>query len=406
MSDPLPVTPEPTTDDYGAIGEPTIVNLGPSHPAMHGTLRVKAWIDGEVFTKAIAEIGYLHRCFEKESETHTYTGVIPYTDRLNYVSAFMNNLGYCLAVEKLFDIEAPPRAQVLRVILSEFSRIMDHLVCIGANLVDLGALTNFWYFFRPREEIYGLIEACCGGRLLATYCRVGGLAKDVPRDFDQMARAILEMLPRYIDDVDGLITNNRIFIDRTRGIGAVTAEEAVSWGFTGPCLRAANVAYDIRKAHPYSGYEKYDFEIPVGENGDTYDRYVVRMREMRQSIRIIEQALGDIPEGRFLLDDKRVALPDKDLVYTNIEALMNHFKLIMEGMRPPPGSVYSYTEAANGELGFYIISDGTGHPYRIKVRPPCFAIYQAFEKMLIGHRVADAIAILGSLNIIAGELDR
>jgi NADH dehydrogenase I D subunit len=403
MSEPAAAPPRPLP---GSIGEETVVNLGPSHPAMHGTLRVKAWLDGEVVTKAVAEIGYLHRCFEKESESHTYTGVIPYTDRLNYMSSFLNNVGYCLAVEKLFDIEAPLRARVVRVILGELSRIMDHLVCLGTNLVDIGALTNFWYFFRPREEIYGLIEACSGGRLMATYCRVGGLARDIPPDFERRARDILALLPRYLDDVDGLITGNRIFIDRTRNVGAMSAEEAIAWGFTGPCLRACGLPYDVRKAHPYSGYENYAFEVPVGEHGDTYDRYVVRMAEMRQSMRIVEQALGDIPSGRHLIDDKRVALPDKELVYTNIEALMNHFKLIMEGMKPPPGEIYSYTEAANGELGFYIVSDGTGQPYRIKVRPPCFAIYQAYEKMLVGHRVSDAIAILGGLNVVAGELDR
>lgn len=389
-----------------ALGDETIVNIGPSHPAMHGTLRVKAWLDGEIITKAVSEIGYLHRCFEKESETHTYTGVIPYTDRLNYVSGFLNNVGYCLAVEKLFDIEAPPRAQTVRVILGEMSRIMDHLVCIGTSLVDIGALTNFWYFFRPREEIYSLIESCSGARLMATYCRVGGLVKDIPPDFEKSCREVLALLPRYLDDVDGLVTDNRIFIDRSRNVGSVSAADAIAWGFTGPCLRASGVAYDVRKAHPYSGYQRFDFEIPIGENGDTFDRYLVRMKEMRQSMRIIEQALGDIPEGRFLIDDKRVALPDKELVYTNIESLMNHFKLIMEGMKPPVGEVYSYTEAANGELGFYIVSDGTGHPYRIKVRPPCFAIYQAFEKLLVGHRVSDAVAMLGGFNVVAGELDR
>jgi NADH-quinone oxidoreductase subunit C/D len=401
MTSDLVAVPDPAR-----LGEATVINLGPSHPATHGTLRIKAWVDGEVVLKARVEIGYLHRCFEKESESHTYTGVIPYTDRLNYCSSFLNNVGYCLAVEKLFDIEAPPRAQAIRVILGEFSRIMDHLVCLGANLVDLGALTNFWYFFRPREEILGLIEACSGGRLMATYCRVGGLVKDVPPDFEQRCRGLLALLPPYLDDVDGLVATNRIFIDRTRGVGRVSAEDAIAWGFTGPCLRASGVSYDARKAHPYSGYDRYQFEVPVGENGDCYDRYVVRMKEMRQSIRIIEQALAALPAGRFLIDDKRVALPDKELVYTNIESLMNHFKLIMEGMKPPVGEVYSYTEAANGELGFYLVSDGTGHPYRIKVRPPCFAIYQAFEEMLVGSRISDAVAILGTLNVIAGELDR
>jgi NADH-quinone oxidoreductase subunit C/D len=367
---------------------------------------VRVALDGEVITKARVEIGYLHRCFEKMAETHPWQQVIPYTDRLNYCSSFMNNVGYCMAVEKLLGIEAPERAQRVRLILSELSRVMDHLVCIGAALVDSGALTNFWYMFRGREEIYDLLESCCGARLTVSYCRIGGLADDIPATFADHTKALLKSIPRYIRDVDGLITKNRIFIDRTKYVGAVTPEEAIEWGWTGPCLRACGVSYDVRKVFPYLGYDRYEFDIPLGQNGDSYDRYHVRMLEMRQSMRIIEQAVRDIPAGPWQVDNPEVSLPPKEAVYSNIEALMNHFKLIMHGMRPPQGEVYSYTEAANGELGFYVVSDGGPNPYRIKVRPPCFAIYQTFEKMLIGQRVSDIVAILPSLNVIAGELDR
>ncbi len=386
--------------------ETQILNLGPSHPATHGTLRTVMRLDGEVITRAEAEIGYLHRCFEKMSETHGWQQVIPYTDRLNYCSSMLNGVGYAIAVERLLGIEAPPRARVVRVILSELSRLMDHAVCLGANLVDLGALTNFWYFFQPREEIYGLLEACAGGRLTVSYARIGGLAHDVPADFEERVRYLLDYIPPFVDDVDRLITTNKIFRDRTEGVGAITGEEALAWGWTGPCLRASGIPYDVRKAHPYGGYEDYDFEVPVATSGDTYARYLVRMEEMRQSLRIIRQAVDNLPDGPVITDDHHVALPPKEKVYTEMESLIWHFKLIFEGIKVPAGDGYTFVEGANGELGYYIVSDGSGRPYRIKVRPPCFAIYQAYQHMLPGHMVADAIAILGSLNIIAGELDR
>lgn len=386
--------------------ERTVLNIGPSHPTMHGVLRVQVLLEGESIVDAEAEIGYLHRCFEKMCETHTYTGVIPYTDRLNYCSSFLNNVGYVMAVERFMGIEVPKRAQYIRVILSELSRIIDHMVCVGANLVDLGALTNFWYFFRPREEVYSLIESCCGSRLTTNYTRIGGLSDDVPSDFRERVEKLLDELPRFINDVDRLNTKNPIFQNRTKGIGAISKEDAISWGFTGPCLRAAGVPYDVRKAHPYYDYDRFEFDIPTGTNGDTFDRYMVRMEEMRQSLRIIRQALDNLPKGSVQSDDKRVSLPPKEHVYTNIEALMNHFKLVMNGILPPEGEIYSYTEAANGELGYYIVSDGSKNPYRLKLRPPCFPLYQAFPHMLKGGMVSDAIAILGSLNIIAGELER
>jgi len=392
----------PEDDEF----ETQVLNIGPTHPATHGTLRTIARLDGEVITKAECEIGYLHRCFEKMSETHGWEQVIPYTDRLNYCSSHINGAGFALAVERMLGIEAPPRAQAIHVILSELSRFMDHAVCLGAMLVDVGALTNFWYFFQTREEIYGLLEACAGGRLTVSYARIGGLAHDVPADFDEHVRRLLKDMPKFIDDVETLITSNKIFRDRTEGVGAVSAEEAVGWGWTGPCLRACGVPYDIRKVAPYHGYEQYDFDVPVASTGDTYARYLVRVEEMRQSLRIVEQALNNLPDGPVITDNHHVALPPKEKVYSEMESLIWHFKRIYEGTKVPAGQAYSYTEGANGELGYYLISDGGGKPYRVKVRPPCFAVYQTFPHLLEGHLVADAIAIQSSLNIIAGELDR
>ncbi|HYP25581.1 MAG TPA: NADH dehydrogenase (quinone) subunit D [Blastocatellia bacterium] len=387
-------------------GEPKIINIGPSHPATHGTLRIVARLDGETITDSDVEIGYLHRCFEKMSETHQWNQVIPYTDRLNYMSSFLNNVGYAHSVEKLLGIEVPKRVQYIRVILGELSRIMDHMVCIGTNLVDLGAITNFWYAFEPREEIYDLLEMTAGVRMMVSYVRVGGLSADLPKDFVPRCREVLKRLPKYIDDIHKLNTNNRVFKNRTMGVTPISGKDAIDWGITGPCLRAAGVPYDIRQAHPYSSYEDFEFEVPVGNSGDTYDRYLVRMEEMRQSLRIINQALENLPEGPYQVDDRRITLPPKQGVYTNIEDLMNHFKLVMHGIQPPPGEVYGYSEAANGELGFYIVSDGSMRPWRCHARGPCFPIFSAYPAMIEGALIGDAIAALGSLNIVAGELDR
>ncbi|MCE9624478.1 MAG: NADH-quinone oxidoreductase subunit D [Deltaproteobacteria bacterium] len=386
--------------------KPVYLNLGPSHPTMHGTLRLFCELDGEIIKRSIAEFGYLHRGFEKHAENSTWTQVIPYTDRLNYVSAMMNNVGYCKAVEELLDLEIPERAQTIRVIVCEMNRIIDHLVCTGTNLVDIGALTNFWYYFNVRERFYNIIEQLCGARLTTAYTRIGGLMRDLYPGFEDEMRACLKDLAKAIEDVTGLLNTNKIFLNRTIGVGPISKEDAIRHGFTGPCLRATGVGLDLRKAQPYYGYENYDFEVVVGEHGDSYDRIVVRFEEMKQSARIIEQAMAKLKPGPIMTDDKRVALPPKAEVYTNIEALMNHFKLIYEGIRPPVGEVYSATEAANGELGFYIVSDGSGTPYRVKCRPPCFPIFQAYPMMVEGKMLADAIAILGNLNIIAGELDR
>jgi NADH-quinone oxidoreductase subunit C/D len=386
--------------------ESLLVNIGPSHPAMHGTFRVQALMDGETIADAEAEIGYMHRNFEKMAEERTYWQVIPYTDRLNYCSSFMNGHGWALAVEKLLGVPAPPRAEAIRVILSEFSRIMDHIVAITTNVVDLGAITPFFVVFRAREDIYDLLEACCGARLTVSYVRIGGVAQDVPEDFEARCRKVLASVKENWDLANKLLTRNSIFVNRFREIGVMDRDEALSWGWVGPCLRGSGVAYDVRKDHPYSGYDQYDFDVPVGTVGDCYDRYLVRMEEMRQSIRIIEQALAKLPDGPWITDDKRVAIPPKSEVYSNIEALMNHFKLIYEGILPPEGEVYGYTEGANGELGFYVVSDGTKCPWRVKVRPPCFNIYQAFPDMIRGGMLADAVAIIGGLNVVAGELDR
>jgi NADH dehydrogenase I D subunit len=385
---------------------PTILNLGPSHPAMHGAFRVIAKMDGEIIQEADVELGYLHRNFEKMAETHTYWQVIPYCDRLNYMSSMCNSSGFAMAVEKLLGITIPQRAQYIRVILNELSRIMDHAACIGTNMMDMGLISSFFYLWNLREEIYDLLEECSGARMMVSYVRIGGLAEDVPDDFAERVRTILEHVPPVLKETDQLITHNAIARERMRNVGTISREDAIAYGFTGPCLRASGVPYDVRKAHPYYDYDQFDFEIPVGANGDTFDRYLVRMEEMRQSLRIVRQALDNLPGGPVIVDDVQVALPPKHRVYTNIEDLMAHFKLIMEGIRVPAGEVYGYSEAANGELGFYIVSDGGKRPYRIKVRPPCFAIYQAFPAMMRGTMISDVVAIVGSLNIIAGELDR
>jgi len=382
------------------------VNLGPSHPAMHGALRCEALLDGETIVHSKTEIGYLHRCFEKESEDHTWQQIIPYTDRLNYVSALTNNVSYVLAVEKMMGIEVPPRANTIRVIVNELGRIMDHLVCVGTNLVDIGALTNFWYFWNAREWIYEVVERLCGERLTTSYTRIGGLYRDLYEGFEDDVLLALTKVEEGLSDATTLVQRNRILMDRAIGVGVMSAEDAISWGWTGPCLRSTGVAYDIRKHSPYMGYDEYEFDVPVGENGDVYDRMLCRIEEIFQSIGIVRQALKRLEAGPIQTEDRRAAMPPKDEVYHSIEGMMNHFKLVFEGIQVPPGEGYGFTEAANGELGFYIVSDGSGHPYRIKVRPPCFPIFSSFNSIIQGGMIADAIATLGGLNIIAGELDR
>lgn len=405
-SSALPLHFEPDANWNPAGRQLVPLNIGPSHPATHGTLRVMAEIDGEKIARANVEIGYLHRCFEKMAETHPYNQVIPYTDRLNYCSAPMNNIGYCKAVERLLGVEIPARAQSMRIILAELSRVIDHFVCIGANAVDLGALTGFFHLFTYREMVYTLFEKLCGARLTVSMTRVGGMAQDAPDGwFDDVLDAV-KKIRQGVDELDRLLTGNKIWQQRTQNVGAISAEDAISWGYTGPLLRAAGVGLDLRKAKPYYGYDQLDFVVPVGTTGDVYDRYLVRVEEMRQSLRIIEQVIKNMPEGDYTIRDKSIVLPEKKDVYGNIEGLMNHFMLIIKGLRPPVGDLYDASEAANGELGFYLVSDGSGRPYRLKVRPPCFAIYQSFSHQITGGLLADVISILGSMNLIAGELDR
>ena len=397
-------TSSPQDKDY--LADRVLINIGPAHPATHGTLRFMAVLSGETIEKMDIEIGYLHRCFEKMCETHDYNQIIPYTDRLNYCSAPMNNNTWCRTIEKLLGVEAPPRAQVMRVILDEFSRCIDHFVCISINAVDLGALTNFWLGFQARERVYHLFERLCGARLTVSLARVGGMGFDLPDGWVALARETLKAIDQSQRELDGLLTNNRIFKQRMVGTAEISQRDAINWGFTGPCLRATGVPLDLRTAEPYCGYEQYEFDIPIGERGDSYDRYAVRMAEIRESMRIIEQALDNIPAGPITVDDPAISLPAYKDIYGNIEGLMNQFMLVIQGVQPPRGEVYCSSEAANGELGFYVVSDGSGKPWRVKCRPPCFAIFQAFPHMCKGHMLADAIAALGSLNIIAGELDR
>ncbi len=388
--------------------EPTAINMGPSHPAMHGTIRLMLKLDGEKVVWADVEIGYLHRAFEKTVEHKTWNQAVPYTDRLNYCSPLINNVGYALAVERLLGVEAPERCQYIRVIMSELSRVADHLTCIGASAMEMGAFTAFLYFIKAREYIWQLIEEVTGARLTISYTRVGGVTKDLPLNFGERFAFVAGKTREALAEVDALLSRNRIFLDRTRGVGVMPADRAVQYGFTGPMLRASGVDYDVRRNFPYLVYDRLRFEVPVATEGDNYARYRVRLEEMRQSLSIVEQALEGMPEGPVNVADPRVALPDKKDVYTNIEALMNHFKLLMpgHGIRPPAGEVYQAVEGANGELGFWVISDGSDRPYRVRVRPPCFALMSGLEEMIVGGQVADVIATFGSVNMIAGELDR
>ena len=415
----LPVTTSPTSrrvvlgmreasdlDELELPAETMPLNMGPSHPAMHGTVRMVLEVEGEKITSADIQIGYLHRCFEKESEYATYTQIFPYTDRLNYVSPMLNNVGYALAVEKLLGIEAPERAQFIRVIVGEVSRIADHLTCLGAGAMELGAFTPFLYNIKFREWLWELLEELSGARLTHSYCRIGGVVGDLPEGFGDKLRAVINKGREVLVDVDKLLTRNRIFRDRMDGIGIISKEDCCAYGVTGPMARSAGLAYDIRKDHPYLVYDRFDFDVAVGSVGDNFDRFAVRVEEMHQSMRIIEQALDQIPAGPVMLNDPRVALPQKSETYNSIEAMIAHFKLIMDGIRVPPGEVYSFTEGSNGELGFYIVADGTGRPWKCRVRPPSFANTAILNKVLPGLFIADVVPTFGMVNMIGGECDR
>jgi len=383
-----------------------VLNIGPSHPATHGTVRILATLDGETIVNADVEIGYLHRGFEKSCEHGTWQQAFPYTDRLNYNSAIINNVAYAMGVEKLLGIEVPERCQFIRTIASEIARVADHLTCIGPSSMETGAFTTFLYFVEARELIWDLIESLCGARLTNNYVRIGGVKADLPPDFREKTVACFARTRKLIDDVDKLLTHNRIFIDRMRGTGVISAEEAVDWGWTGPCLRSTGVPLDLRKDKPYMVYDRVDFDVPIGEQGDNFDRYLVRMEEMRQSLRIVEQLLASIPEGPINLDDTRVRWPAKQLVYSRMEELINHFKIVFEGVQPPKGEAYVAVESPNGELGFYLVSDGTGKPVKVRCRPPCFANLQALGPLLRGGMLADLVPNFGMINMIGGECDR
>lgn len=382
------------------------LNIGPSHPASHGTIRNFLALEGETIKACVTEIGYLHRGFEKSCETHTYSQIIPYTDRLNYCSAILNNIGYCKTIEEMLGIQITDRAQFIRVIIGELSRIIDHIVCNAANMVDLGGLTNFWFIFSARDKAYDLLSKLTGARLTNSYTRVGGLEYDLYDGFAQDLEDVLKAVEQGIVDALSLVEHNRIFHDRTQDVGVITKEFAISAGITGVNLRAAGVNYDIRKTNPYYHYDSFDFDVVLGSHGDVYDRIMCKFEEMRQSIRIIRQAMKNLPDGEVNVYAPDVLLPAKKDVYGNIEGLMNQFKLTFEGIKVPQGEYYSATEAGNGELGFYVVSDGSGTPYKVKCRPPCFYALGAYSKIVEGGMIADAVVTMASMNFIAGEFDR
>ena len=382
------------------------LNLGPSHPATHGAIRIVTALDGETILANVNEIGYLHRGFEKTAENRTYNQVIPLTDRLNYCSALMNNIAYVKAIESWLGVQITERAQFMRVVLSEFFRIQDHLVCIAANLVDMGGLTNYWYLYNEKESSYDLISRLTGARLTSSFTRIGGMYRDFYQGWEADMDHQLKAIEKGVSDSLKLVLQNRIVHDRTQGTCIISGEKALSYGLTGPCLRASGVPFDLRKDAPYYNYESFDFSVPVGSKGDIYDRIMVRFEEIFESIKIIRQAMQVIPAGPVFVADRRVVLPPKAQVYGNIEGLANHFKLIFEGVKVPAGEWYDSYEAANGELGFHCVADGSGRPYKLKVRPPCFYTMGGFHEMVEGQMIADAVINLGSINIIGGELDR
>jgi NADH-quinone oxidoreductase subunit D len=395
------------TDKIQKVGKNTVlINMGPQHPSTHGVLRVILELDGETVIRAYPDIGFLHTGIEKTMENKTYAQVIPLTDRMDYVANLSNNLAYLLAVEKLLDIQAPPKAQVIRVLLTELTRINSHLVWVGSHAMDLGAQSMMMYGFRERERLLDLFELCSGQRMMTSYFRIGGLAQDIPEGFEAKVREIVETFPDRFDDYERLLTRNRIWLNRTVGVGKISAEDAIDLSVSGPILRASGIKWDIRKSNPYSGYEKFDFDIPTGKNGDVYDRYLVRVEEMRQSIKIVKQALGGIPSGDYLARVPGVVFPPKEEVISNIEALIFQFKLVVEGFTPPVGEVYHSIEGPKGEIGFFIVSDGSNKPYRVRVRPPCFANLSALSKMVEGRLLADVVAVIGSIDIVLGEIDR
>jgi len=382
------------------------LNMGPSHPSTHGVFRIIMEMDGEIVLSAKPEIGFLHTGIEKTSENKRYVHVIPMTDRLDYLAPPMNNLAFCLSTEKLLGCEIPDRAQYLRVIMCELARLGSHLVWLATHALDIGAMTVFLYCWREREMILDLNEEISGVRMMTSYIRIGGVMKDATPEWLQKVRKFVDYLPAKIDEYELLLTHNPIWLDRTQGVGVMTREEAINWSLSGPALRASGVDFDFRKKRPYSGYENFDFDVPVGKNGDVYDRYLTRVEEMRQSRRIVEQALNHLPDGPYKVEDNKISLPQRDTLHTSMEALIHHFKLVSEGVNVPKGETYVPVEGPRGEVGFYIVSDGTSVPYRVKLRAPSFMAIPGMCQMMKGSFVADVVAIIGSIDIVMGEVDR
>jgi len=382
-----------------------ILNFGPTHPSTHGIFQNILLLDGETIIDAEPTVGYIHRAFEKIAERRPFYQITTLTDRLNYCSAPINNFGWEMTVEKLAGIEVPKRAQYIRVILMELSRITDHLICNSVIGVDTGALTGFLYVYQIREKVYDIYEQICGGRLTSNIGRIGGMERDLTPEVIEMIYDVLKFAKKTFKEFETLMNRNRIFMDRTINVGAINAERALSYGFTGPNLRATGVDYDVRVMNPYSSYEDFEFKVPVGTSGDTYDRYCVRQAEIWESISIVEQALSNLPEGKFYADAPEFVFPPKQDVYHNMEALIYHFKVVMGEWPTPVGEVYHSVEGGNGEVGFYLVSDGGRTPFRLHFRRPCFIYYQAYTEMIKGSMLSDAVATLSSLNVIAGELD-
>jgi len=398
----MPVTLEkiPGRDDE------VILSMGPQHPSTHGVLRLVLELEGETVVRAIYDIGYLHTGFEKSFESKTYHQGITLTDRMDYLAPLSNNLAYCLAAEKLLDLEIPPRAQWLRVLLTELTRIQSHLVWLGTHAIDLGAMTVFLYCFREREKILGLFEAISGQRMMTSYFRIGGVALEPPLGWMKRVEKIIKTFPERFDEYEDLLTRNPIWLRRTQGVGCLSAEDAIAFGVSGPSLRGSGVDWDIRKKQPYSGYEKFDFRVATRTEGDVYARYLVRVEEMRQALRIVKQAMEGLPEGRIKADSPHIVMPDRESMKTSIEALIYHFKIVSEGFHPPIGEVYQAIESPRGELGIYMVSDGSPKPFRCHVRAPSFANLHVLPKLIEGRLIADVVACIGTIDIVLGEVDR
>ena len=390
----------------GAHDQHMVINMGPQHPATHGVLRLVLEIDGEIIVRVYPEIGYLHTGIEKTCEAKFYQQVVPLTDRINYLDPLSNNLCYALAVEKLLNLEIPAKAQWMRVLLAELSRLNSHLIWLGTHAMDIGALTVFLYTFREREEILRLFEDISGQRMMTSYIRIGGLAMEPPLDFLPRVRAFIQTLPEKIDEYANLLTGNPIFRNRLKGVGYLSAADAIALGVTGPPLRASGVDFDLRRDMPYSGYENFQFQVPISKDCDCWARYEIRLIEMRESVKIIQQALDGMPEGAVKADAPKIVLPDREKMKTQMEALIHHFKIVTEGFEVPAGEVYQGIEAGHGQTGYYVVSDGTAKPYRVHMRYPSFPTLQALETMCKGRMIADLVAVIGSIDIVLGEIDR